>query len=727
MGDVYVNKLSAFVGTAEYHVLQPLYESPTTGTSLLWQVDVFGDKIVLMDDGEFTWFGSYVSELIERNSDGNKPDCITNYYPASAWTEDSENGTAGEEASYGTDDHHCVNASSALAFRVTSAGTVGDFVTIDVVAEEGDCIDISLQGYSKAYQSTDRLEIWKDGEKLAAPTGRGYDSQLLTAISVSSTPLGSRTAVRPWDSNGDMVPFDWRYNENHRLEVMRNCEAGTYTIRLTQMTADDTYGLRWGRVLVRKPSSGLLDPTDVNVVPRFAEYDIYRSAGHYIRMLSLAEDGSMDNATKLQVAVVGTEAEDFFGGSAHASNTEDPDKQTADLYDSTATFEVKTVGDYGDASWDAGFNGPYTGVRVTVTETVNLSAPRPETTYVRAADDITTQLVHVMSDGKRLVTTTQTFSPDDDADYGVYASYLGGFSITRDNRRPLAGDGSTRPYDITHYEFRDAGTAGTTMAVLGGEDENHDEEYCFYKMSDIYDGIERVLVHRILSVTGGNYDTNGKRRWVNSSGKLYVTALRDIDVPDGTVVTVMFETFYADPDFLDAEAPSEEEATSDVVATISQEADVEGTTLTISDSGQSETHYQIVRIAQSFNDSNVDISSRSDILLNGNVLSLSAQQMRIILDYGKQYKFRFRTKTAGVWSDWSTPQVIAVRNKDYKYEIEADVTNTETDSGATVVNNTRPSDVVEEQNTDAGATVTTQPPRGVDVTFTSRGATVNNE
>jgi len=160
----------------------------------------------------------------------------------------------------------------------------------------------------------------------------------------------------------------------------------------------------------------------------------------------------------------------------------------------------------------------------------------------------------------------------------------------------------------------------------------------------------------------------------------------------------------------------------------SQAPKVSETVFTIPDFGQTDVQYEITEKTSEFNDPILVLtySNAAVFLTNGNLKKITTQQLSIILDYGKYYKFRFRTLESGSWTSWSTPQEFRIRNKDYKYEIPVNVTIEETDIGATVTNKTLPSDIVSIRNTRRGATIRTKHPRGVGITYTSRGATIDN-
>ena len=223
----------------------------------------------------------------------------------------------------------------------------------------------------------------------------------------------------------------------------------------------------------------------------------------------------------------------------------------------------------------------------------------------------------------------------------------------------------------------------------------------------------------------------GHAVWVvdANSSRLRLIAVNNWDDEEKTASTTVRYTLDLAP-IGQPEPEQEELQVATVVQTFQSSArqirQVDETVFDIPNFGQSITHYQIVEASQNFDNPLVNISSNSDILLNGNVLVLSSRQLSIVLNHGQQYKFRFRTKSSGTWSGWSAPQVVKIRNKNYKYEIDSDVTTTETSSGSTVVNNTKPSDVVSVKKTKRGATITTKHHRGTGIFYTTRGATIIN-
>jgi len=186
----------------------------------------------------------------------------------------------------------------------------------------------------------------------------------------------------------------------------------------------------------------------------------------------------------------------------------------------------------------------------------------------------------------------------------------------------------------------------------------------------------------------------------------------------------------------DGDEDEDEDSSSGNEATIEQTTSatfkgytiVDYTTFSVPDVGQTDTQYQIAEQYQTFDNPliNVTYSSRQSLLTNGNLKSLDRIELSVILDHGKYFKFRFRTKTSGTWSSWSTPQKFRVRDKDYKYDIPNNTTVTETSTGAIVVNNTLPSDIVRIRKTARGARVVTKNRDGVQITKTNRGATINN-
>lgn len=78
------------------------------------------------------------------------------------------------------------------------------------------------------------------------------------------------------------------------------------------------------------------------------------------------------------------------------------------------------------------------------------------------------------------------------------------------------------------------------------------------------------------------------------------------------------------------------------------------------------SHFQISEAHQSWDKPLINVNSNTNLLTNGNLVSLSSKQLQIILRFNTDYKLRFRTKTNGTWSDW-TETSFRTRDKDYKF------------------------------------------------------------
>lgn len=119
--------------------------------------------------------------------------------------------------------------------------------------------------------------------------------------------------------------------------------------------------------------------------------------------------------------------------------------------------------------------------------------------------------------------------------------------------------------------------------------------------------------------------------------------------------------------------PAPEEDTSPVItsivqtdrSTIVERVKQDYTTINVGGSPQA-TQYQIVESWQNFSNPLINVSSAKSPRTNGNVIAITARKLQIVLKHNTSYKIRIKTKTAGVWSDWSAATTFRTRDKDYK-------------------------------------------------------------
>ncbi len=313
MSDVYIERRTDIDGKKEYWLWHRLLYNGARPTLPLWQVDVVREDHMLADG--FAWTGVFLASVTSLE------DVASNWtvVDKAAWTYYEADGTSlgtGDPTSSAEwiesdvlgDDLQTAGVLSSKSYRTITAGGKAEYEFTITANEVGAFVDLQMLMWGVNFGDT-HIGIMKDGVAFAL-NGRGVDPGEIYL----DAPFISWTKHQPWDANGDTVDEHQPTSSNYPMEILRNLEAGTYKITLTQNLPSGT-GRRCGpgRLRIRKNQTEIM-PDDANRQLWFAEYTInaaYIFAGPFLH----------SNTTSDVVAML-KQGLGFVGGPAHGEEVQ---------------------------------------------------------------------------------------------------------------------------------------------------------------------------------------------------------------------------------------------------------------------------------------------------------------------------------------------------------------------------------------------------------------------
>ena len=321
MSDVYIERRPDTDFKREYWIWHRLLHNGPRPALPLWQVDVVRENHMLADG--FAWIGCFLASVTSLEDVADNWTVVDK----AAWTYYEADGTslgAGDptgsaewiESDVLGDDLQTAGVLSSKSYRTVTAGGKAEYEFTITANEVGAFVDLQLLLWGVFFGDT-HIGVTKDGGAFAL-NGRGVDP--------GETYLGDGYVTwskhRPWDANGDTVDGLQPNSKNYPMEILRNLEAGTYKITLTQNLPSGT-GRRCGpgRLRIHKNQTEIM-PDDANRLLWFAEYTInaaYTFAGPFLH-----SNGTTD---VLAVKKLGL---GFVGGPAHGEETQTAANWTKD-------------------------------------------------------------------------------------------------------------------------------------------------------------------------------------------------------------------------------------------------------------------------------------------------------------------------------------------------------------------------------------------------------------
>lgn len=635
---VYLERRTDTNGKEEYWVWHKiLYNNPLPKMPL-WMVDVFRENH--NQPCGIQWIGSFLSSLVSKH-DSSDNWLVAGRNAGGSWIGEAdlrwnESGLGWGNFADGVDDAETAGFDSTLLRTSSTAGAYGDFTFTITSALEGASLEIQMGFWWTRYKNW-KLTVTKDGSPFAL-NGRGL---LFPLVRIGGNDYATMCKTPCWDSNGiynnDNQGADANY-ANMPMEILRNLETGTYTVKLEYYNQGAS-SVCLGRVRLRKQSGSYADikPDDANRTLYFAEYD--NTAGNYFSR-SVWQSGTRSS---IIVAVRKSGDANFNGGNSHGGETQ-----------SSATFKI-------DGVVQTPAQGDIVSGSVCTVETSGMIEDDA------AANLVQSDVTYTINDSGLTISPTLTWQQTTTIELGYVGMYLPNHAV--DGVVPT-------PYHVSQYVI---GSDAPKSYPPGAKDDGYTDEQWKLLHNDTSlneRNVGRTFYWENTPAGWGGFNSSTLKKFMQNTGKFYTTIAENTPVTNGETFGPMPTLFYyAETDYVPPPSPTPTPS-GKITATIIQTT--ENTTTekikkdytTIQLSGNpTETIYQIVEASETWKRPAINLRSSENILTNGNLVSITAKILRIILKFNTAYKLRYRTRTNGSWSSW-TEVSFRTRNKDYKYDRE---------------------------------------------------------